>query len=282
MDPCSSRIADVLANSRFRPGGQRRAATPCVLDRVEAVAQTTLNSSASFGRGTAQLGESVLGHEMGRLAEMAPISLVLSHHHRWHHVPRLYATASVDRGTRRWRGAAASASYRAFVFRRAEGRADYRRVGLDNSSMDPLSLFDRLAAYLRQYQFRVPEWAFWLAAGPAVAGLVLAIRSSNPLALCFGVATVVIATGIYRWRWHRRRSRGGLVVARFFAGKGAEGRQEEVQRLIWNSLRDKLTEEEARLVVHELPVVVGADERDSRDRIAATAAGEVLTTWAHR
>jgi len=54
----------------------------------------------------------------------------------------------------------------------------------------------------------------------------------------------------------------GLVLARFFAGKGAEGRQEEVQRLIWNSLRDKLTEEEARLVVHELPVVVGADERD--------------------
>ena len=67
-----------------------------MLDCVEAVAQTTLNSSASFGRGTAQLGESVLGHEMGRLAEMAPISLVLSHRHRWHHVPRLYATASAN------------------------------------------------------------------------------------------------------------------------------------------------------------------------------------------
>jgi hypothetical protein len=128
--------------------------------------------------------------------------------------------------------------------------------------VDPFGLFDRLADQLRRYQFRIPEWVF-AAVGFAAAAGVLAggIFGSGPLALCAGAVLLTALVGGLRWGRHRRRAHGGLAVARFAAGVGAERREEEVQRIILASLRDKLSVEEAGLV-HGIPVVVGADERD--------------------
>lgn len=126
--------------------------------------------------------------------------------------------------------------------------------------MDPLDILDRLGATLRRYQFHIPEWCLWLFAGAAAVGMAIGIDiASLPLALCSVAAAAVAAVGIARWQLHRRCSRGGLVVPRF-AAPGEENRQEEVQRIILASLQDNLTLDEARLV-HGVPVVVGADER---------------------
>jgi hypothetical protein len=126
--------------------------------------------------------------------------------------------------------------------------------------VSPLGLFDRLVEQLRRHQFRLPEPTLWAAGALGAGGTALAVRSGAELAALSGAAVLaMVLIGIARWKYHRRRARGGLVVARFSA-PGYEARQEEVQRLILASLAEKLTSEEAARL-HSVPVVVGRDER---------------------
>lgn len=101
-------------------------------------------------------------------------------------------------------------------------------------------------------------WSF------AVVAAVLALAgfdAGSPIvSLPALVVLLVIAVELTELRRHRRRARGGLVVP-LFSTSGNGAHQDEVQRVILTSLRDKLTPEEARLV-HAVPIVIGPDDKD--------------------
>lgn len=132
--------------------------------------------------------------------------------------------------------------------------------------MNPIPLFNSLVQLLRQHQFRIPEPALWLALAAGAGATVLALVSLPTLIPVGAVITLVAGTGVIRWKYHRHRSRGGLVVTLFSAGQGTLERPDEVRRLILESLQDHLTEDEAKLV-HFVPTVVGSNDRDFAIRL---------------
>lgn len=122
--------------------------------------------------------------------------------------------------------------------------------------MEPISLAERLLHAAWSLHFRIPELAYWalLCLGLWLSVIRMEASVGAPL-------LAVAVVGISRWEWDRWRSRHGLVVARFSTSPIHRGREEEAQRVILASLRDKLPSVAARLV-HGVPVVVGPDDRD--------------------
>lgn len=122
--------------------------------------------------------------------------------------------------------------------------------------MEVISLAERLLRASWSLHYRIPELAYW-----ALLSLGLWLLIAGGAIAVGAVSLAVAVVGIARWKWDRWQSRGGLVVARFSTSPANQGREEEAQRVVLASLRDKLPIRAARLI-HGVPVVVGPDDRD--------------------
>jgi len=137
---------------------------------------------------------------------------------------------------------------------------------------DLLTLFDRLWGIAQSRHFHVSEWMYWLAA--LGGGVAIALFGAAVLVPA-GVVITVGLLGVGRWRWHRGRARGGLVVALFSSSSSQQGRDREVQRKIVGTLQEVLSEAESSLV-HAVPVVVGRDEREFAEALRRRLRGRFV------
>lgn len=112
--------------------------------------------------------------------------------------------------------------------------------------VDLSDIFNKTVGLVWEYQYRIPEPAFWLA---LVASLVLGTATLGIgawLTLPLLAAIAISGSGIARWRIARARSKGAIVVTRFRCSD--RGKAGEIQDTIINSLQDHLSGSEIRLV----------------------------------
>jgi tetratricopeptide (TPR) repeat protein len=109
-----------------------------------------------------------------------------------------------------------------------------------------------------RYHFRIPEFAYWLTLITAAAFLYTG--GSQTEAIIWMLILGLSVIGIGRWHFHRSRSRGAVVVARFASRREDAGRAEQIQEIALTSLRDRLAPSEARKT-HGIPAVVGTADR---------------------
>ena len=119
-----------------------------------------------------------------------------------------------------------------------------------------ISWAERSLRFAWQWHFHIPELVYWLLFLIVAPGLgVLSFLLGN-LEIAGGgaLATVLGVQGIARWKFHRRRARGALVVPLFESSDLQQAKQ--VQDLVMTALLDHLSDEEAEQV-HRVPTVAG-------------------------
>jgi hypothetical protein len=142
----------------------------------------------------------------------------------------------------------------------------------------------RVAAAIWQRHYHVPEPAYWLglllSAAATFAFFVTefagALFDGEPfdrqfvggitLTAIAVIALVVCGTGIVRWQRDRRRAGDGLVVARFYEFAGAQGRADDAQLTILDSLRQNLPGPQAARV-HGIQAVVDLEHQKFAARL---------------
>jgi hypothetical protein len=110
--------------------------------------------------------------------------------------------------------------------------------------MTLLSLAERIVAGVWRAHFRIPRAAYVLLLAASGMSLLLLHGPSDLGVASFAAALAI--QGLFRWYWHRERSRL-LVVCLFSTEQGREGRAVRVQELVMTTLRDHLSPVEARL-----------------------------------
>ncbi|MCW2986894.1 MAG: hypothetical protein JWR63_4464 [Conexibacter sp.] len=133
------------------------------------------------------------------------------------------------------------------------------------------SIREALSAAWRLH-FRIPALAYWLLI--VVAGIGFSTASATE-ALAWGGVFLIGTQGVLRWRYHRRRARGHIVIARFDSPEHARDRARETQALFMTRLRDALTSEEAA-DVHAVPAVVGTDDAAGAIRLRRRTGARIL------
>ena len=126
--------------------------------------------------------------------------------------------------------------------------------------MSFLTWVERGLRLVWQWHFHIPEPVYWLVlllVAPGVA--LIGVFAGDPWVVGGGaVATAVGVQGVARWRFHRRRARGALVVPLFQALDSRQAKQ--VQGMVMTALLDHLSDREAELA-HSVPAVVGPAQR---------------------
>lgn len=108
---------------------------------------------------------------------------------------------------------------------------------------------ERLVRILWSVHFHVPLRVYW---GALLGGTTVAFFS--PLVWPFALLAIVGTTGVLRWRWHHRTS--FLIVPRFRAERGSEGKADRAQELIIEGLSRELTTAEQSRVPRTAPLVI--------------------------
>ena len=145
---------------------------------------------------------------------------------------------------------------RAIYSRCAGGMARRRRLS------EALDILDRALRALWSVQFRIPPVVYWLV---LVAAILVAFFVSTDALRWVLLVAALCALGVGRWRWHQRR-KPLVVVPRFSAMAGSEGRARRAQELIMESLAKVLTPAE-RALVHDMPVTVGPTDLQFASRL---------------
>ena len=124
--------------------------------------------------------------------------------------------------------------------------------------MDFSRAIEKGVAAVWRYHFRISEPAYWVTL--IIAGVFLYINGSQTEAIIWLLILALSVIGIGRWHFHRARSRGGVVVARFISSHEDAERAVQIQEIALTSLRDRLGPEEAKRT-HGIPAVVGTADR---------------------
>jgi tetratricopeptide (TPR) repeat protein len=136
-----------------------------------------------------------------------------------------------------------------------------------------LEYLERIARAVWRNHYRIPESAYWVVL--VVFSVLTPLIASRTQEYLVGVVLqLLVIVGIARWHFDRRRCRGALVVARFREGGGTEGHADEAQRIVVDSLWNRLSADESRMV-QAINATVSGDQK----AFAASLARRLRAPW---